>query len=305
MMMGTESFPLETWKNWKLVEECPYVIGDFVWTGMDYLGETGIGNALYVSDSDKISFAQLWPWVNAWCGDIDICGNKKPQSYFRDVVWGNSKIEMAVHEPMPEGKKEIVSMWGWPNELQSWNWKGQEGKMMNVNVYSSCSTIRLELNGQVIGEKKVIADSNLTVSFQVPYEPGELKAIGLSDGKDVAKKIIATTGKAAKVMMHTEHGEISCNRNDLAYVTIEITDENGNVVPDEDAVVEVTLKGEGELLAFGNACPNKPCSYRQSKSNTFRGKALLIIRPTGKAGIISVTVSSPGLGSSFKEINVK
>ena len=139
VMMGTESYPKDFFDYWSLVEKHPYVIGDFVWTAMDYFGESGIGHS--VLSNEKDSFLMPWPWFNAWCGDIDVCGFKKPQSYYRDVVWRRSQIEMAVHTPMPDGVWERVSGWGWPDETRSWNWPGQEGKPLQVAVYSRCDTV--------------------------------------------------------------------------------------------------------------------------------------------------------------------
>ena len=193
IMAGTESFPIEAFENWQQVEKDSWVIGDFVWTGMDYLGESGIGHMYY--DKKDAAFSMPWPWYNAWCGDIDITGQKKAQSYFRDVVWGRSKLEMAVHEPMPEGKKEDISYWGWPAEYQSWTWPGEEGKKMQVSVYSRCQEVRLELNGKVIGQKPTSDKTKAYSKFEVPYSSGELKAIGLTDGKEVATKIFKTAGK--------------------------------------------------------------------------------------------------------------
>jgi len=107
--------------------------------------------------NQKKSFFKSWPWCDAWCGDLDICGFKKPQSLYRDVVWRRSQNEMLVHSPIAPGLSEKVSGWGWPDESQRWNWSGQEGKPLQVSVYSRCETVRLELNGKVIGEKPVSA----------------------------------------------------------------------------------------------------------------------------------------------------
>jgi beta-galactosidase len=119
IIIGTESFPMEAFENWQMVEKHPWVIGDFVWTGWDYLGESGIGHTKF--EGSDWGFLPPWPWFNAYCGDISILGYKKPQMYFRDVVWGNSQLEILVHEPVPAGKKELISKWGWPAEWKSWN----------------------------------------------------------------------------------------------------------------------------------------------------------------------------------------
>ena len=137
VIYGSESYPKEAAQNWNLVEKHPYVIGDFVWTAIDYLGEAGLAHALYLKEDEHDTQFMGWPWYNGWCGDIDLCGDKKPQSYYRDVLWRERPITMAVHAPVPEGKKEVVNGWGWPNELVSWNWTSCEGKVMKVNVYLS------------------------------------------------------------------------------------------------------------------------------------------------------------------------
>src|SRR6185312_8307576 len=178
IMMGTESTPGEAFQNWQQVEQHPYVIGDFVWTAMDYLGETGIGHA---TADGKSSFAMTFPLFNSWCGDIDLIGGKKPQSYYRDVVWNRSKLEMLVHAPIPEGKTEAVSYWGWPNELPSYTFPGAEGKTLQVHIYTRYDTVRLVQNGKIIGEQSASPETKLTATFKINYEPGALKAIGIKN----------------------------------------------------------------------------------------------------------------------------
>jgi len=297
MMIGTESFPKEAFENWQIVEKHPFVLGDFVWTSMDYLGESGIGNALLDKDK-KVVFAPGWPWYNAYCGDIDICGFKKPQSYYRDVVWKISNLEMAVHAPVPAGLIENVSFWGWPDEQQNWNWPGSEGQKLRVNVYSNYREIRLELNGKVIGTKPVSAETKLTATFEVPYEAGELKAIALKDGKDVETKILKTTGKPAKIRLTADRTAIKTDRNDLSYVTVEITDEAGNLVPDANLPVQFTVEGAGELAAVENGNPKDMKSFRQPQVNSFKGKCLVILRPTGMSGEIKLKAESEGLAGT-------
>jgi beta-galactosidase len=294
LMMGTESFPREAFENWQMVEKHPYIIGDFVWTAMDYLGESGIGHSSVKKDT-KDTFSMDWPWYNAYCGDIDICGFKKPQSYYRDVVWKVSNLEMAVHAPIPSGMKELVSMWGWPDEQQNWNWAGNEGQKLQVNVYSNYPEVRLELNGKVIGMKPVSAETKLTATFEVPYEAGELKAIALKDGKDVETKILKTTGKPAKIKLTADRSELKASRNDLSYVTVEVVDENGNLVPNANLPVQFKVEGAGELAAVENGNPADMKSFRAPQVTSFNGRALVIVRPTGKAGKIRLKAESEGL----------
>jgi beta-galactosidase len=305
MMIGTESVPKEAFENWQMVEKHPFVLGDFVWTAMDYLGESGIGHALMVSSGDKPQFSPGWPWYNSYCGDIDICGFKKPQSYFRDVVWKISKLEMAVHVPIPDGKSEYVSYWGWPDEQQSWNWAGSEGKKLQVSVYSGYPEVRLELNGKVIGTKAVSAETKLTATFEVPYEAGELKAVALKDGKEMETKILKTTGKPAKIRLTADRSDLKASRNDLSYVTVEVIDANGNLVPDATLPLQFRIEGSGELAAVENGNPTDMKSFRQPFVNSYRGKSLVILRPNGTPGEIKLRADSNGLEGAELIIQTK
>lgn len=294
MMMGTESVPKEAFENWQMVEKHPYVLGDFVWTAMDYLGESGIGHA-FTKKEKKDEFSPGWPWYNSYCGDIDICGFKKPQSYFRDVVWKISNLEMAVHAPIPAGMQEVVSYWGWPDEQQSWNWVGNEGKKLQVNVYSNYPEVRLELNGKVIGTQPVSAETKLTATFEVHYEAGELKAIALKDGKEMETKILKTTGKPAKIRLTADRSEIKADRNDLSYITVEVTDENGERIPDANLPIQFSTSGAGELAAVENGNPSDMKSFRAPHVDSFKGRCLAILRPTGTSGEIKLKAESAGL----------
>jgi len=293
IIMGTESVPQFAFENWQLVEKNPYVIGDFVWTAMDYLGESGIGHAF--CDNARDELLRPWPWFNAWCGDIDLIGNKKPQSYYRDVVWGRSNIEMAVHSPLSEGCNEKISYWGWPDELQSWTWPGKEGTMLDVHVYSRSPLVQLELNGRIIGEQKVTDSTKLTASFRIKYQPGELKAIAIEDNLEVDSVILKTAGAPKKIRLSADRSTIQADRNDLAYVMTEIVDESGLVVPDAEIPIDIEVSGAGELAAAGNAGPDKMASFKQPQCTTFRGRCLIILRPKGNAGNIYLEVKSKNI----------
>ncbi len=303
IMAGTESTAREAFESWQAVKDKPYVIGDFLWTAMDYLGESAIGNAVTHRKGTKAE-SPAWPWYNAWCGDIDICGFKKDQSYYRDVIWGISDLEMAVHAPIPTGHVETVSYWGWPDERQSWNWKGAEGKKLSVSVYSNFPEVRLELNGKVIGTKAVSPETKLTATFEVAYEPGELKAIGLKDG--IEAKVIShkTTGAAAKIRLTPDRTTIKANRNDLAYVTVELLDASGNLVSDNDMPVSFTIIGAGEVAGIGNANPADMRSFKSPVCTTFRGRCLVILRPAGPPGEINLSAQAQGLEGATRKVVV-
>jgi beta-galactosidase len=305
MIIGTESIAKEAFENWQMVEKHSYILGDFIWTAMDYLGEAGIGHSLIVTPETKPQFSPGWPWYNSYCGDIDICGFKKAQSYYRDVVWKISNLEMAVHAPIPAGMVEYVSMWGWPDEQQSWNWTGNEGQKLKVNVYSNYPEIRLELNGKVVGTKTVSDETKLTADFEVPYEAGELKAIALKDGKEMGSKVLKTTGKPAKMRLTADRSELKASRNDLSYVTVEITDDAGNIVPDANLPIQFKVEGAGELAAVENGNPTDLKSFRTQKVNSFHGKCLAILRPTGTSGEIKLKAESDGLLGSELVVTTK
>jgi beta-galactosidase len=302
IVMGTESVPMDAWDNWQSVVNDPWVIGDFVWTGMDYLGETGIGHTQYLGPGEKDVSAMTWPWFNGWCGDIDITGGKKPQMAYKDVIWGNSKLEMNVHAPVPEGKTEKVSFWGWPDEYSTWNWKGNEDKPLQVTVYSTGTTVKLELNGRAIGEKEISAATRLKAVFDVPYEPGELKAIAMDKGKEMAVKILKTTGEPAGIKLTADRNPVRADRNDLSYITIEVVDEFGQTVTDAVLPLKLTLSGDGELIGSGNASPWDMESVGNTTIRTYRGKALAIIRPFTKAGEITLTAEGNALQEGIVKV---
>lgn len=299
VIAGTESYAMSIYEYWKLNNEKPYVVGDFVWTGMDYIGEAGIGQVM----TDSVTM--VWPWIISNCGDIDLIGDKKPQNYYRDVVWDRSPLEMEVEEIAPEGKEWIIRNWGWPRTYRSWNWPGNEGKNMKVFVYSKSDSVRLELNGKPIETKKANPDSKFTYTFNVPYEAGELKAIAITDGNELAVKSIKTTGPAKSILISPDRNEITTNRNDLAYITVDLVDDDGFRVPNDDRTVEFTVEGEAEIAAVGNANPREPKSFQANYCKTFQGRCLVILRPTGGKGKIRLTTVAPEIEPSTMQIVVK
>jgi beta-galactosidase len=304
VIMGTESYAGEANVNWKQIEKDPWVLGDFVWTAMDYLGETGCGSSIYAAREGQRVGLKPWPWFNAYCGDIDICGFKKSPLIYRDVVWKNSNLEMMVHEPIPAGMKESYSYWGWPNEIQSWSWAGNEGKTMDVRVFSNYQVIRLELNGKIIDEKSITEKSNLIATFKVPYEPGVLKAIALNNGIEVASKELKTTGAPAKIRLSADRSTIKANRNDLSYVKVEITDAQGNLIPDANIPVTFSVSGVGEIAGSGNACPTDMESFNNKICKTYRGQALAILRPLKGKNTGTITLRAEANGLATGKINI-
>lgn len=297
IMYGSESVPQHAWENWEMVKRHSYVLGDFVWTGMDYIGESGIGHHDWVDKhaAEEGTFLRPWPWYISWCGDIDILGNKKPQSRYRDVLWEESKLQLLVSTPVPQGKESRLSYWGWHDELNSWNWEGHEGESIQVKVYSSYPEVKLELNGQEIGRVQIDSADKFTALFELPYAPGELKATGISEGNDIESVLLQTTGPAGQLLLDAEKDVISADNNALAFIRIMAADRDGLVVPDDDSELRVKVKGPAVLLAAGNASPLHEGSFTDSTFSLFRGKGLVIVRSTGEPGIIEVEVSSESM----------
>jgi len=298
IMYGSETFPLLAWENWEKVKNLSYVIGDFVWTGMDYLGESGIGHLSYVEEGlSGGAFLQPWPWYVSWCGDIDIIGNKKPQSYYRDVVWGESNMEMMVLAPVPEGKIARISRWGWPDELPSWNWEGHEGELLTVRVFTSYPQVKLELNGKEVGNQIMKPSDRYIAEFRVKYKPGMLKAVGF-DGDKSESCTLETANAVSKIILSPEKEKLDAHENSLGYVLVEARDEDGNLAIKEHLELKVLITGEAKLLAAGNANPLHDGSFTDGKFKLFRGRGMIIVRSTGVAGDVGIEVISDSLGSS-------
>jgi len=234
-----------------------------------------------------------------------LIGGKKAQSYYRDVVWNKSKLEMLVHAPIPEGHKEVISYWGWQDESPSYTFDNAEGKSLQVHVYTRYDAVRLVLNGKTIGEQAASAQTKLTATFNINYEPGELKAIGLQNGKAVDSIVLKTAGKPAGIRLVADRKNIKANPNDLAYVTAEVIDANGNLVPNAESLLHFSVSGNGKIIATGNANPAGVESMQQPQHKTFNGKCLVIVQPKGNAGKIVLEAEAGGLAPAQIEISTK
>jgi beta-galactosidase len=306
VLYGSESFPQQASDNWNLVDKYPFIIGDFVWTAIDYLGESGLGRALYknngVVEKDPYQLPDF-PWFNAWSGDIDFCGNKKPASYYRDVIWDRSAVEIFVHEPIPGGYYETVSYWGWPNLQRCWNWPGCEGQQMEVYVYTKSPLARLYLNGELIGEKKV--SGSFTAIFNVRYYPGELKAVAVSGETEIASSIIKSAKEPASIFLTADRDTLTPSVNDLGYIQIELVDSEGILVANSNKKLKLELSGDAVLAGSGNASPNDMESFRSVTPKLYQGKAMVIIKPLGKEGETVLKVKCEGLPDAVVKVLIK
>ncbi len=303
MMIGTESFPKEAFENWQAVLDHSYVLGDFVWTSLDYLGESGIGRVRF--DEDIKDFLGRYPWHQANCGDLDICGFKRPQSYYRDILWNPAAPQyIAVYPPMPEGKTPDVSAWGWPDVWPNWNYVGREGQIFKIDVYSPCDEVELLLNDQSMGRKPAGKANKFIASFEVNYEPGELKAVGYIQGVQVQEATLSTTGPAASLRLTPDRDALRAEPGDLSYVTVEIIDAAGRVLPNADRTLTLHLSGPGEIAAVGSPDPISAEDYRGSTRTTHRGRALVVVKTSGKPGTLRLKAEAEGLPKGEVEMTV-
>lgn len=299
IIVATETFASQAYEYWRAAERLPYVVGDFIWTALDYLGESGIGASWVEGGEDapvQPNWLPDWPWHQAYCGDIDICGWKRPQSYYRDLLWGSSDaLYIGVHAPTPDGKRVTRMGWGWPDVQASWTWPGLEGRALQVDVYCSCEEVELLLDGKPVGKKTVTDEDRLMGTFQVPYAAGELTAVGYRGGAKVAERALVTCGPAQGLRLTADRNPIWADANDLAYVTVEAVDAAGRPVPTADHVVQFAAEGRGHLAALGSSNPRHTEAYRGERHRLFRGRCLAIVRPDEQAGAIRLRAEADGL----------
>ena len=292
IMMGTESYPLEAFSAWMDVIDHDYLIGDFVWTAFDYIGEASIGWRGYWQESN------FYPWNLAFCGDIDICGWKRPQSFYRDALWKENAISVFVKPPKPSfplnPDKQFWSKWEWHDVVADWNWPAYENKPLEVSVYSSCAEVELFLNGKSLGKKQTNRDSKFTATWNVPYQAGILKTIGYTNGKEVASSQLQTAKQVSKIKLSPDRSVIKANGQDLSYVTVELTDANGVRNPKAENLIKFKVEG-GTIVGVGNANPMGLESYRLPQREAWQGRCLVIVKSSAKSGTIKVTASVAGL----------
>jgi beta-galactosidase len=188
VIVATETHAPTIDEGWAAVMVHPHVIGDFTWTGWDYLGEAGIGRIEYGGTANALGMAAFlgpYPWLTAWCGDIDITGQRRPQSYYREIVFGlRSEPYLAVHRPENHGRVVThASPWSWDEVVSSWSWPGHEGRPVTVEVYAAADEVEMLLNGRSVGRRPAGGANRYRAAFEIVYEPAELTAVSwLGDG---------------------------------------------------------------------------------------------------------------------------
>lgn len=294
VMYGTESFARESFEYWREVQKHSYVIGDFVWTAFDHIGEASIGWLGYPQNKN------FYPWNLAYCGDIDVCGNKRPQSYYRDALWKPNQLSLFVECPVrsfPQinPKPEIWSRWDWKDVQDSWQWPQFTDSIITVTAYSSCDEVELLLNGRSLGRQSTDTAHRLQASWRVPYRAGELKAVGYTAGKAVAESILKTAEAVAAVKIKADRDTLRANNQDLSYLAIELTDKNGVLHTQANNLLYFTVEGPASIAGVGNANPSGIESFQEPRRKAWRGKCQLILKSGKQKGVVKVKVTGEGL----------
>ncbi|WP_062293246.1 glycoside hydrolase family 2 TIM barrel-domain containing protein [Demequina phytophila] len=296
VLVGSETFGPEIGRLWPMVLASPHVIGDFTWTGWDYLGEVGIGSTMY-ADDDKASgqLEREFPYLTAWCGDIDITGHRRPLSYYREIVFGRrAEPYIAVRRPAHHGVEVVnPSMWAWSDSVSSWTWNGHVGRPVTVEVYADADEVALLLDGEEISRARVGEERPMLAVLETTYRPGTLEAVAYSDGVETGRTQLTTAGEAT-LTATADRTRLADTDDDLAHVAIELRDAAGTLVPDADRDVTVTVDGAAVLAGMGSANPITEERFDAATWRTFDGRALAVVRPRG-AGAATVTVTAEGL----------
>jgi len=237
-----------------------------------------------------------YPWHAAYCGDIDLTGYRKPQSYYRDILWsGGDRVYATVRLPVPEGQKIITTLWSVYPTLPSWTWPGMEGRPMQVEVYSGAERVRLFLDDTLVGEMPTGREQQFKAVFSVPYAAGTLKAVALRGGRAVAESVLRTAGAPARLRLTPDRARIRADGQDLSYVVVEALDAQGRFQPNADQVIEVAVSGMGACAAVGSGDAKRDEPYTGNRVRLYNGRALIIVRAARSAGRIALRAKSTGL----------
>ena len=299
VICGTESYPIVMKEVWEKTEEFPYVIGDFTWTAVDYLGESGIGRSIYGEERLPGLFAEF-PWHADYCGDIDLSGVIKPQGEYRRRLWNEERAPyIAVERPENHGKKEIISPWGWEQCVHGWDCPGYEGKPIKVTVYTVSEEVVLLLNGTEVAGASVQPGLKKMI-FEIPYQPGTLEAVAYEKGMAVGRSQVRTPDGV--VCIHAEQEHFG-SEEELIFLKLTAEDGAGNCKVSCQAPISVKVSGAAVLQALGNGNPAGLEEYHTGVSAFYDGQAMLVLRKQG-TGVVQVEICGEGMEHVYLEWNV-
>lgn len=292
ILLSTETFPKDIGINWPIVVRNPHIIGDFMWTGCDYLGEAGIGVVLYGKQPRK--FNKPYPCISANIGSVDLTGQIEAQGYYTAIVYGNyRKPYIGVHPLDHAGERVHMGTWRGTDVLSSWSWVGYEGKKAGVSVFSIGKEVELWQDGKCIRRTELI---NCQADFELEYQPGELRAVSFDQkGNTIAETALKTAGMDTILKISADKKVMCADGMDLAFIDISLTDKEGIIKVLEERKVKIEVEGAAVLAAVGSCNPWTTESYLADTFTTYHGKMQAVIRSTKMPGEIKITARADGM----------
>jgi hypothetical protein len=297
IIFGSETFPQDIARNWIMVKKYPYLVGDFMWTAWDYIGEVGIGAWAYTPDAK--TFSKPYPWLLADAGAIDILGNPGAEAAYAATVWGQRDKPYIGVQPVNHPKSSLIkAMWRGTNAIESWSWKNCDGNPVVVEVYSNQTSVELFLNGSSMGKKKV---KDCKAVYEIKYEAGVLMAVAYNAaGNETGKAQLASSSGNLRLRVIPE--ETVVRYGDIVYFDIALVGDNGIVESNDDRRLTAHVDG-GTLLGFGSANPRTEERYDTGNFTTYYGRAQAVVLANGD-DMISLTVTGDGLNEETVSVSV-
>lgn len=273
LILGSETFCDDAYTFWEMAKKNPRIVGDFVWAGMDYLGEVGVGSWEYRDYAPEFNHGP--GWITAGSGRIDLTGKPLAEAgYTKTAFELTNRPVIAVRPVNHTGEKHSPSAWKMTNAIESWSWEGCEGKVAEVEVYARAARVDLFLNGKKVGSNTL--KNSCDTRFKVEYQPGMLETVVYNQkGKEISRNTLYTAGKETELRAIAE--EQSVQKDHLAFIRLQYTDKNGTVKPLKRGILKVSVKG-GKLLGLGNACPYNEIGYCTNETDTYWGEALAVVQ---------------------------
>ena len=297
LILGSETFCSDAYRFRELAKKEPRLIGDFVWAGMDYLGEVMVGSWEYADNAPR--FDGGLGWVSAGSGRIDLTGKPLGEALYTRVALEQAEGPFLAVRPVNHtGDKHSPSAWKMTDAMTSWTWPGCEGKQAEVEVYARAASAALVLNGKEIARKN--AKNNCLFRFRCAYQPGTLEAVAYNAaGQETGRCALTTAGPATELRAEPE--EAVLRPGQLCYIRLRYTDQNGVLKPTVREPIRVQVTG-GRLLALGNACPFNLQGYRTSQTAPYWGEAMAIVE-AGTEGCVTLQADS-AVGSAVAAVQV-
>ena len=292
LILGSETFCSDAYRFWELAKDNPRLIGDFVWSGFDYLGEVMVGSWEFAEYAKN--FEAGLGWMTAGSGRIDLTGKPLGEALYTRVAFEQAQGPFLAVRPLcHDSKRHSPSAWKMSNAMPSWSWQGFEGKKAHVEVYARAAQVELLLNGKSVGKQSM--KNNCLFTFRVPYENGTLEAVAYdASGKEMGRCALKTA--EAETVLQAVPEETQVKPGHLCFIRLQYADAQGIVKPAERGLLDVTVEG-GKLVGLGSACPFYELDYRGSKADTYYGEALAIVE-AGSEGTVTLTATDGKLTAS-------